>query len=103
MLFRDLGLVVPELPVDPSEYWEQLSAEEVGKYQTDIVFNSQRGVYLTLEDLRKQPTYALHPAIKAGQVFPWSQDVIASYPGLAKILTNTANGIAASDSSVGAL
>lgn len=98
MLFRDLGLEVPSLPVPDGEYWEQLSAEQALKYPTDILFYSLRGDGLTsLEDFQAHPTLSQHPAVQAGQVYGWNQDFILNYPGLAATLTATADAIEASN------
>ncbi|HQY31982.1 MAG TPA: ABC transporter substrate-binding protein [Thermomicrobiales bacterium] len=101
MLYRDLGLIVPHLDVAAGEYWLQLSLEETTKFPTDMVFNSDRSEILTLADLQAQPTYALHPAIKAGQVYSWSQDVTGSYLGMARVLNATAADVASAKKGVG--
>lgn len=101
MLYRDLGLVVPDVGVAAGEYWLQLSLEETTKFPTDMVFNSDRSELLTLAELQAEPTYALHPAIKAGQVYTWSQDVTGSFPGLTRVLNATAVDIAGARKGVG--
>jgi iron complex transport system substrate-binding protein len=102
-LYRDLGLNVPSVDVPEGEYWLELSVEEVNMFDVDLVFNSERGEILTIEDLQAQPTYGLMSAVKAGQVATWNQDVITSYRGLAEALTHTAEAVAGADSTVGAL
>jgi iron complex transport system substrate-binding protein len=98
MLFRDLGLDVPTLPVPAGEYWEQLSAEQALKYPTDMLFYSLRGDGLiSLEDFQAHPTMGQHPAVKAGQVYGWNQDYILSYPGLEASFTTTSDAIEASE------
>jgi iron complex transport system substrate-binding protein len=97
MLFRDLGLDVPKLPVAPGEYWQQLSLQEAGTYQTDLLFYSMRGVLTSKEEVMAHPTVGLLPAAKAGQVFPWNQDVILNYPGVAASLDAMSSAVETSD------
>jgi len=100
MLFRDLGLDVPSVPVAEGEYWQQLSLEEAAKYPTDLFFYSLRGIPNTAEEIKAHPTVGLHPAVKAGQVFPWNQDVILNYPGVTAALDSVSSAIEASDPNV---
>jgi iron complex transport system substrate-binding protein len=97
MFFRELGLDVPGLPVSDAEYWQQLSFEEVAIYPTDLFFYSLRGVINTKEGILEHPTMGLLPSAKAGQVFPWNQDVILNYPGLAGILDGISTAVETSD------
>ncbi len=101
MLYRDLGLAVPTLPVAAGEYWESLSMEQALKYPTDMLFYSLRGDITSLDAFRAHPTFSKHPAVIAGQVFPWNQDFISNYPGLTTMLDATAEAVEASDPSVG--
>ena len=41
--YQSLGLVVPELPVGDTEYWEEVSMEEANRYPTDVLLYSLRG------------------------------------------------------------
>jgi iron complex transport system substrate-binding protein len=94
---RDLGVRVPTLGVEDTAYWEELSYEQAMRYPTDILFVSTRNGPSAVDDLIALPTFAQHPAVLANQVYPWNQDVIASYQGqmavLVEILTalETAN------------
>ncbi len=101
--YRDLGLDVPELPVPPAEYWEMISLEEAVRYPTDVLLYSLRGSMLGLEAFQEHPTFSLHPAVQAGQVYPWNQDVITSYIGLAKDLTELTAALSAADPAAGEL
>lgn len=84
--YQQLGLNIIEPDVPPLGYWETLSAEQAGKYQPDVYFESTRAGSLTKEELEKTPPYDNLPAVKAGQVAPWNQDFIQSYQGLAAAL-----------------
>lgn len=93
---RSLGLTIPDVTIDPAngDYWEYLSPEEIGKFQTDMLFVSYRAD-LSIEEFTAIPTVAALPAVQAGQVFEWNQDSIASYRGQADGVEDlTANVIA---------
>ncbi len=83
-LFRKLGVNV--LAPDESDgWWQTLSTEEALRYPADIIFNSDRGggtLTFSLEELQAHPTFGSHPAVQAGQVYPWNQDFILSYQGM---------------------
>lgn len=85
--FSELGLSIPpvDLPEGSTDYWESVSLEAIGKFQTDTLFSSYHG--LPIEDFTAIPTVAL-PAVQAGQVYTWNQDFIASYQGLTAILND---------------
>jgi iron complex transport system substrate-binding protein len=69
-----------------SEFWEQLSLEEMLKYPSDIFFNDVYSGFTTTEELQAQPVIREHPAIKAGQVGLWSRDFAVNYWGVAGFL-----------------
>jgi iron complex transport system substrate-binding protein len=92
MYLRDLGLSVPSVSIDPAngDYWEYVSLETIGKYQTDLFMNSYRG--LPIDEVVAIPTVAALPSVQAGQIYTWNQDFIASYQGMTTILAElTAN------------
>lgn len=95
--FRQLGLTIPDVSIDPANgtYWEYLSPEEIGAYDTDIYFSSYRGI--PIEEFIAIPTVASMPAVQNDQVFTWNQDFIASYLGMAEILEGLAANIEASE------
>ncbi len=95
---RALGLTIPDVTIDPAngDYWEYLSPEEIGKYQTDILFVSYRAD-LSIEEFTAIPTVAALPAVKAGQVFEWNQDSIASYRGQADGVESLIANVSASE------
>jgi iron complex transport system substrate-binding protein len=87
-LFQQLGVNVLS-PDESDGWWQTLSTEEALRYPADIIFNSDRGggtLTLGLEDLQAHPTFGLHPAVQAGQVYPWNQDFILSYQGMTAAL-----------------
>lgn len=84
--YRTLGMTIMDPEVVRWAYWEELSAEQAGKYQPDIFFASQRAGSFTQEELQAHPLYKTLPAIAAGQVAPWNQDFIQSYQGLGMAL-----------------
>lgn len=97
MYFRDLGLTVPDVTIDPANgtYWQYLSPEEIGSYQTDLIFSSYRGT--PIEEFIAIPTVTGLPAVQAGQVFTWNQDAIMSYRGLAEIVDGITEAVSGSE------
>jgi len=83
-LFQQLGVNVLS-PDESDGWWQTLSTEEALRYPADVIFNSDRGggtLTLSLEELQAHPTFGSHPAVQAGQVYPWNQDFILSYQGM---------------------
>jgi len=95
--FRALGLTIPDVEITPENgnYWEYASLEDIGKYQTDILFSSYRG--LPIDELVAIPTVATLPAVANDQVFTWNQDTINSPQGLTSILGDLTAAITASE------
>ena len=84
--YRSLGMNILDPEAARWAYWEELSAEQAGKYQPDVFFQSERDGSFTKEELAAHPLYSTLPAIKAGQIGPWNQDFIQSYQGLGAAL-----------------
>jgi iron-desferrioxamine transport system substrate-binding protein len=68
-LHKSLGVKLTELRPDGYHYWDIYSWENAGKAMTgDIILLSAEGYQV--DDLKKQATFAKHPALTAGQVHP---------------------------------
>ncbi|MFT4296417.1 MAG: ABC transporter substrate-binding protein [Micropruina sp.] len=68
-LYKSLGVNLTELKPDGPYYWDIYSWENAGKVMTgDVILLSGEGYQVP--DLKKQATFAKHPALQAGQVFP---------------------------------
>lgn len=95
--FRELGLTIPDVEINPEDgdYWEYASPEEIGKYQTDTLFSSYRG--MPAEEFVAIPTVATLPAVTAGQVYIWNQDEVLSYRGMADSLDGLVEAITGSE------
>ena len=96
MYFAELGVGFMELTGSAdivSGLFQELSWEQVGEYQADLYLNDDRVYGLTDEQLLAQPTFALLPAAKAGQIGPWSVEYITSFQGFTPILTTLAETI----------
>lgn len=66
-LYKSLGVKLTELNPDGAYYWDIYSWENAGKVMGgDIILLSNEGYQI--EDLKKQATFATHPALVAGQV-----------------------------------
>lgn len=96
-LFHELGLniVTPEVP--EGTYWETLSVEQANRYPVDVLFQSTRDSSLSLDEVRASPIYGSLPAVAAGQLGSWNQDVIVSYQGLTKSLTAVMETLASAE------
>ena len=86
--FRELGLSIPDLDVEDTDYWETLSWEQSLKYPVDLVFYSTRGS-LGADELKAHSAFSAHPALLAGQLAPWNGEEPLSYIGIETTLTNT--------------
>jgi iron complex transport system substrate-binding protein len=84
--YRSLGMNIIDPEAARWAYWEELSAEQAGKYQPDVFFESARDGSFTKEQLEEHPLYKTLPAIAAGQIGLWNQDFIQSYQGLGAAL-----------------
>ncbi|MFT3969781.1 MAG: ABC transporter substrate-binding protein [Micropruina sp.] len=68
-LYKSLGVKLTELKPDGPYYWDIYSWENAGTVMSgDIILLSAEGYQVA--DLKKQATFAKHPALQAGQVFP---------------------------------
>lgn len=67
-LYKSLGVKLTELNPDGAYYWDIYSWENAGKVMSgDIILLSNEGYQI--DDLKKQATFAKHPALVAGQVY----------------------------------
>ena len=94
--YASLGLRIEAVGADPGTYWTRISAEEIGGYPADALFRSTRPGTLTPAELAADAVFSLHPAVAAGQIFDWNQDVILSYPGLTAALDVILDGVRSS-------
>lgn len=94
MYFRSLGvdLVVPTKP-DKGGYFESLSWENADRYDADLLLLDDRTATLQPKDLAAKPTWAGLPAVKAGQITPWSSEPRFSYAGATPLLEKLAKAI----------
>ncbi|WP_310738198.1 ABC transporter substrate-binding protein [Microbispora sp. H10949] len=94
MYFAELGVEVvePEKPGDGG-YYENLSWENAGKYDADLILLDNRPTALQPKDLEAKPAWPKLPAVKAGQVAAWDPVPRFSYAGAAPILENLATAI----------
>ncbi|WP_327064958.1 ABC transporter substrate-binding protein [Kitasatospora sp. NBC_01250] len=94
MYFAQLGvdLVVPN-ELGTGGYFEGLSWENAGKYPADLILLDDRSLALQPKDLSSRPTWNQLPAVKAGQVTPWSSVPRFSYAGAAPLLERLAKAV----------
>ncbi|MFC0600360.1 ABC transporter substrate-binding protein [Streptomyces palmae] len=92
--FRELGVdLVQPAKTDKGGYYESLSWENADKYGADLLFLDDRTATLQPKDLTGKPTWARLPAVKAGQIIPWSSEPRFSYAGAAPLLEALAKAI----------
>ncbi|UQA96234.1 ABC transporter substrate-binding protein [Streptomyces halobius] len=94
MYYKSLGvdLIVPD-HLDKAGYFESLSWENADKYQADVLLLDNRTATLQPKDLAAKPSWAKLPAVKAGQVTPWSSEPRFSYAGAAPLVEALAKAI----------
>jgi iron-desferrioxamine transport system substrate-binding protein len=92
--FRELGveLITPE-QIDEGGYFQSLSWENADTYPADVLLLDNRSVALQPGDLTDKPTWNRMPAVRAGQITPWSSEPRYSYAGCAPLLEELAEAI----------
>ncbi len=80
-----LNVVTPE-KVDEGGFFQTLSWENADEYEADVILYDTRTQALKPEEMMKKPTFAKLPAVKAGQLYPWSAETPFSYQGYATFL-----------------
>ncbi len=84
---QDLGVNFVDPPyTQKGEVFTELSWEQVGRYPADVILYDSRPQAMKIEELKKVPTFATLPAVKAGNVAPWNPEIPFSHLQLAKNL-----------------
>lgn len=99
MYFKQLGVDIPQTGETVS-YWESDSWEETNKYPTDVIQIDRRAAWLTYEQMLERETFALLPAVAAGQIGTWDVEYVNSYQGFTPVLDRLAETIRTSDGSI---
>lgn len=81
-MYVGFGVDVYDPKIDMGLYWLTISNELALTFDVDMLFVSTRTGGVTIEQLQAMPGWGQHPAVLAGQVFPWNQDFILSYQGM---------------------
>ncbi|MFE7783522.1 MULTISPECIES: ABC transporter substrate-binding protein [Streptomyces] len=94
MYYKSLGvdLIVPD-HLDKGGYFESLSWENADKYKADVLLLDNRTATLQPKDLAAKPSWAKLPAVKAGQITPWSSEPRFSYAGAAPLIESLTKAI----------
>lgn len=81
--FSSLGLQITGGDIAAEQGWETMGTQDC-----DLIFNDVREPnWWSTEQLTAEiPTFAVHPAVVAGQVGPWRNVYVASYRGYTPIL-----------------
>lgn len=93
LYFQELGVQFVEPKVNAAGFFEELSWENVDKYQADIIMMDNRSSALQPDALTSKPTWMQLPAVKAGQVVPRTTEPIFSYDKCAPVLEDLAKAI----------
>ncbi|MDI3404328.1 ABC transporter substrate-binding protein [Streptomyces cavernicola] len=92
--FQELGVKFVEPKVNAQGFFEELSWENVDKYDADVIIMDNRTSAIQPADLDKsKPTWKKLPAVQAGQVIPRVTEPIYSYDKCAPILEDLAKAI----------
>ncbi len=92
--FKELGVEFVEPKANAQGFFEELSWENVDKYEADVIMMDNRTGTLQPADLDKsKPTWKQLPAVKAGQVIPRVTEPIYSYAKCTPILDDLAKAI----------
>ncbi|QKV92982.1 ABC transporter substrate-binding protein [Streptomyces sp. NA02950] len=92
--FSELGVdFVQPRKTDKGGYFESLSWENADKYDADVLFLDNRTATLQPEALTGKPTWSKLPAVKAGQITPWSSEPRFSYAGAAPLVESLTKAI----------
>ncbi|WP_328888916.1 ABC transporter substrate-binding protein [Streptomyces sp. NBC_00316] len=93
LYFQELGVQFVEPKVNAAGFFEELSWENVDKYDADIIMMDNRSSALQPDTLTTKPTWAQLPAVKAGQVIPRTTEPIYSYDKCTPILEDLAKAL----------
>lgn len=92
--FSRLGVDFVQPKPDSQGFFEELSWENAGKYDADLIMLDSRSQALQPKQLRSKPTWNSLPAVKAGQIVPWLSEPRYSYAGCAPTIEALAKSIA---------
>ena len=99
MYFKQLGVDIPQT-AETVSYWESDSWEETNRYPTDVIQIDRRAAWLTYEQMLERETFALLPAVVAGQIGTWDVEYVNSYLGFVPVLDRLAETIRTSNGSI---
>lgn len=93
----DLALYAQQgLHIATVDSWDLQSWESFAKIDADVIFVDNRTGWLQPDQMAAQiPTWTAHPAVIAGQVYPWRNEFVPSYQGFAPLLEEMATAISA--------
>jgi iron complex transport system substrate-binding protein len=92
----DLNLYAQQgLDIVSVDSWDLQSWESFATVDADVIFVDDRASgWLQPEQMAEQvSTWSVHPAVVAGQVYPWRVEYVPSYQGFAPVLGEMASEI----------
>lgn len=85
---KSLGVKVVDHGGKPTEYFTEISYEQLDSFSADLIYDDSRGGAVPEAD--GQPTWKALPAVEAGQVMAWKPAAPYSWKTNAPILTDFA-------------
>ena len=82
--WKSLGAKLVDHGGKPTDYFTEISYEQLDRYSADIIYDDSRGGVVPEAD--KHPTWQALPAVKAGQVVAWKPAAPYSWKANAPIL-----------------
>jgi iron complex transport system substrate-binding protein len=91
--YRQLGVSFIEPTNVVGGFFENLSWENAGKYQADLILLDDRTGTLQPADLTGKATWAQLPAVKANQIVGWNSEPRYSYQAIGPIVDGVATAL----------
>jgi iron complex transport system substrate-binding protein len=96
---KSLGVRFVDHKGKATDYFSEVSWEEIDKFSGDLVFDDSRN-YASRKDTDAKPTWRALSAVKAGQVFDWKPAAPYSYAANAPIFADIAQALTGADAVV---
>lgn len=89
---QGIDFIIPKVPKD-EPHFEFLSWEQAGKYQPDVFLYDKRNEAFFTTNLKKYPTLANLPAVRAGQLTAWNPETPSAWSTFAPALNDLAQAL----------
>jgi len=104
LMLREAGinLVEPDVSKEQDPHWDSVSWEQVGRYDADVLLYDSRNAQFFTDNLKKYPTLANLPAVKAKQLVAWNLETPPSWSIYAPKLQELADKLRSFKAGIGA-